>query len=52
MWQAGLPDGVLNILAGTGAEAGRALAEHPGIKKVDFTGGTPTGTALPTSCTS
>ncbi|WP_043459050.1 aldehyde dehydrogenase family protein [Azohydromonas australica] len=35
--RAGFPPGVVNILAG-GAEAGRALTEHPGVAKVSFTG--------------
>jgi acyl-CoA reductase-like NAD-dependent aldehyde dehydrogenase len=40
---AGLPPGVLNVVSGTGAAAGRALAGHAGVKKVDLTGGTETG---------
>jgi acyl-CoA reductase-like NAD-dependent aldehyde dehydrogenase len=36
--QAGLPRGVLNVVPGTGAEAGAALAEHPRIKRIAFTG--------------
>lgn len=38
-----LPDGVLNIVNGFGPEAGKPLAQHPGIKKVAFTGETTTG---------
>ena len=41
--EAGLPDGVFNVLAGTGAEAGSWLTGHPGVAKVSFTGGTATG---------
>lgn len=41
--EAGLPAGVLNVVPGIGAVAGKALSEHPGIKKLDLTGGTPTG---------
>eukprot|EP00164_Ancoracysta_twista_P007015 GFYU01009879.1.p1 GENE.GFYU01009879.1~~GFYU01009879.1.p1 ORF type:complete len:352 (-),score=51.64 GFYU01009879.1:74-1003(-) len=41
--EAGLPDGVLNVVPGLGAEAGQALCSNPLIKKVDLTGGTPTG---------
>jgi (Z)-2-((N-methylformamido)methylene)-5-hydroxybutyrolactone dehydrogenase len=37
--QAGLPDGVLNIVTGTGREAGDALVSHPRVRKVFFTGG-------------
>jgi betaine-aldehyde dehydrogenase len=43
MAEAGLPDGVVNILPGLGAVAGQAIAEHPGIAKVAFTGSTATG---------
>jgi len=41
--EAGLPAGVLNVLPGTGASAGAALVEHPGVKMVSFTGGTASG---------
>ncbi|MHC4909356.1 MAG: aldehyde dehydrogenase [Planctomycetota bacterium] len=41
--EAGLPDGVLNIVHGDGAGAGSAIVEHPRIKAVSFTGGTATG---------
>ncbi|KAG6148567.1 hypothetical protein E4U35_002034 [Claviceps purpurea] len=41
--QAGFPPGVLNILNGYGREAGTALASHPGINKIAFTGSTQTG---------
>ena len=41
--EAGLPEGVLNILTGPGRELGQALVEHPGIDKVAFTGSTVTG---------
>ena len=41
--QAGLPQGVLNIVNGNGATAGQAMLEHPGIKAISFTGGTETG---------
>jgi acyl-CoA reductase-like NAD-dependent aldehyde dehydrogenase len=40
---AGLPDGVYNVVTGLGATAGAALAAHPGIRKLDLTGGTETG---------
>lgn len=42
-YDAGLPAGVLNCVPGLGSIAGQALATHPGIKKIDFTGGTATG---------
>ncbi len=41
--EAGIPAGVLNIIAGPGAEVGEAIAAHPGIDKVAFTGETATG---------
>ncbi len=41
--EAGLPDGVLNVVAGTGAEAGAALVSHPGIDHITFTGSVATG---------
>jgi acyl-CoA reductase-like NAD-dependent aldehyde dehydrogenase len=40
---AGFPPGVLNVVTGLGSEAGQALAEHPGVAKVSFTGSTETG---------
>ncbi|NBC35990.1 aldehyde dehydrogenase family protein [Novosphingobium sp. FSY-8] len=40
---AGFPAGVVNIVNGLGAEAGQALAEHPHVDKVSFTGSTFTG---------
>lgn len=36
--EAGFPPGVLNIVPGYGADAGRALVVHPGVQKVSFTG--------------
>ncbi len=41
--EAGLPDGVLNIVHGYGAKAGQALIEHEAVKAISFTGGTATG---------
>lgn len=41
--EAGLPAGVCNVVTGLGAEAGKALTTHPGLAKVDVTGGTETG---------
>jgi betaine-aldehyde dehydrogenase len=40
---AGLPDGVLTVLLGTGPDAGEALVSHPGVDMVSFTGSTPVG---------
>jgi len=41
--QAGLPPGVLQVLPGPGAAVGEALASHPLIRKVSFTGSTSVG---------
>jgi aminomuconate-semialdehyde/2-hydroxymuconate-6-semialdehyde dehydrogenase len=46
--EAGLPDGVLNILHGYGHEVGAALVVHPKIKAISFTGGTSTGKTIAT----
>lgn len=44
--EAGIPDGVLNIVTGTGAEAGDALVRHPDVAKISFTGSTATGKTI------
>ena len=44
--QAGFPPGVVNIINGHGAEAGAALAQHPNVDKIAFTGSTTTGQAI------
>jgi acyl-CoA reductase-like NAD-dependent aldehyde dehydrogenase len=41
--EAGLPDGALNILTGSGSTLGRALVVHPDVDKVAFTGSTAIG---------
>jgi 5-carboxymethyl-2-hydroxymuconic-semialdehyde dehydrogenase len=41
--EAGLPDGVFNVVQGLGAEAGAALAAHPSVARVCFTGSVATG---------
>ena len=41
--QAGLPPGVLNVIPGIGSVAGSALAAHPGVAKIGFSGSTETG---------
>ncbi|MFN2417989.1 MAG: aldehyde dehydrogenase [Candidatus Limnocylindria bacterium] len=41
--EAGIPAGVLNVVPGPGAEIGEAMATHPGIDKIAFTGETATG---------
>ncbi|MFM9373604.1 aldehyde dehydrogenase family protein [Streptomyces sp. Da 82-17] len=44
--EAGLPDGVANLVLGAGPEAGGPLAEHPDVDLVSFTGGLATGRHL------
>jgi aminomuconate-semialdehyde/2-hydroxymuconate-6-semialdehyde dehydrogenase len=41
--EAGMPNGVLNILHGLGSSVGDAIVKHPKIKAISFTGGTKTG---------
>ncbi|MBI0581279.1 aldehyde dehydrogenase family protein [Neobacillus cucumis] len=41
--EAGIPDGVINIIPGTGSVAGNALVSHPEVDKIAFTGSTETG---------
>jgi betaine-aldehyde dehydrogenase len=40
---AGIPDGVLNVVVGKGSVAGRRLVEHPDVAKIGFTGSTEVG---------
>jgi acyl-CoA reductase-like NAD-dependent aldehyde dehydrogenase len=44
--QAGLPEGVLNVVAGPGSTCGRHLVEHPDVAKIAFTGSTEVGRAI------
>jgi len=44
--QAGLPEGILNVITGPGATTGNALAGHPGVDKIAFTGETLTGVSI------
>ena len=46
---AGLPPGVLNVVPGPGASIGAALAAHPDVAKIGFTGETATGRAIMTA---
>jgi aminomuconate-semialdehyde/2-hydroxymuconate-6-semialdehyde dehydrogenase len=41
--EAGLPDGVLNIIHGTGSNAGEAIVSYPEVKAISFTGSTRAG---------
>lgn len=47
---AGIPPGILNVVSGAGRTTGEAIARHPGIGKVTFTGSTRTGIAIMTAC--
>jgi acyl-CoA reductase-like NAD-dependent aldehyde dehydrogenase len=44
--EAGIPDGVVNVVTGLGGDAGKALAEHPDVAKLTFTGGTEVGRSI------
>ncbi len=44
--EAGLPDGVLNVVTGYGSDCGDALVSHPGVDLIHFTGGTAAGTKI------
>src|SRR5918911_814165 len=41
--EAGIPEGVINVVVGPGSEVGQRLAEHPDVAKVAFTGSTGVG---------
>jgi betaine-aldehyde dehydrogenase len=43
---AGLPEGVLNVVAGPGSVCGRRLVEHPDVAKIAFTGSTAVGRGI------
>jgi len=47
--EAGVPDGVYNVVSGFGPTTGKALTSHPAIRKIDLTGGTETGKAIATA---
>ncbi|HEY8094228.1 MAG TPA: aldehyde dehydrogenase family protein [Acidimicrobiales bacterium] len=47
---AGLPDGVLNVVTGVGPEAGAALLTHPGVDKISFTGSKEIGKLIMRTC--
>ena len=51
MLEAGLPDGVVNVVTGFGETAGAALASHPGVDKIAFTGSTEVGRLIATAAT-
>lgn len=48
--EAGLPEGLFQVLPGLGGVAGNALVEHPGVAKIVFTGSTPVGKQIMAKC--
>lgn len=48
--KAGIPPGVINILPGSGTICGQALADHPLVRKLGFTGSTEIGQTIMKSC--
>ena len=48
--EAGIPDGVLEVVVGTGPVAGWRLVEHPQVRKVAFTGSTAVGKRIMAGC--
>jgi len=44
--QAGIPDGVFNVVFGYGAEAGAPLTAHPDVNRISFTGSVPTAKVI------
>jgi acyl-CoA reductase-like NAD-dependent aldehyde dehydrogenase len=44
--EAGLPEGVVNVVAGPGSVVGRRLVEHPEVAKIGFTGSTEVGRSV------
>ena len=47
--EAGVPDGVVNVVVGAGSTAGQRLVEHPDVAKIAFTGSTEVGRQIATS---
>ena len=50
--QAGIPQGVINVVTGSAREIGAVLTQHPAVKKVSFTGSTQIGKLLMEQCSS
>jgi phenylacetaldehyde dehydrogenase len=48
---AGFPPGVIQVVTGSGSDAGAALVSHPGVDKISFTGSTAVGRSIVRTCT-
>jgi len=48
--EAGIPDGVINVVTGRGETTGAALASHPGLRRMSFTGSPEVGRLIAQSC--
>ena len=48
LMQGGIPDGVVNVVTGSGAEVGNAIVDHPEVRVISFTGHTETGVEIST----
>ncbi len=48
LMEGGIPDGVVNIVTGSGGEVGNAIVEHPDVRVISFTGHTDTGVEIST----
>jgi aldehyde dehydrogenase (NAD+) len=48
--EAGMPDGVINVIPGLGPTAGAALAQHPGLDRMSFTGSPEVGRLVAEAC--
>lgn len=50
LYEAGLPDGVVNIVLGSGSVVGEAIVTHKDIAAISFTGSVPTGRSIARKC--
>jgi aldehyde dehydrogenase (NAD+) len=48
--EVGIPDGVINVVSGFGSVTGAALASHPGLKRMSFTGSPEVGRSIAAAC--
>ncbi len=48
--EAGIPPGVVNVVPGYGEKAGKALSDHPGIRRMGFTGSPEVGRLIAAAC--